>query len=233
MMDSVSLMWAFILVLPVILTMALCIGCRERAPTQISQSVDDYDFKPSYMSHSHTSFTVIRNPSTGMPNNFPSSLPVATSEVFLSVPCSPQAPESRRSSFTPAEVDNESVPSYENEDQKQPEDEDYINDTYISGYIDVLPDNVETPASDPEPAHELEPAGDMHSGRLSSTNTEEYENVVEQQRDSMGDSLEYVNVPEQHQVEQRSENLSFDGGSNQDSEDDTPDYENVTKKSRD
>ncbi|XP_030065353.1 linker for activation of T-cells family member 1 [Microcaecilia unicolor] len=233
MMDSVSLMWAFILVLPVILTMALCIGCRERAPTRIPQSVDDYDFKPSYMSHPHSSFTVIRNPSTGMPNNFSNSLPVSTPETFLSVPCSPLVPESRRSSFTPAEVDNESVPSYENEGQKTPEDEDYINDSYISGYIDVLPDIVETPVSDPEPVREPEPAGETHSDRLSSTNTEEYENVLDQQRDSMGDSLEYVNVPEQHQVGQRSDNLSYDGGSNQDSEEDTPDYENVTKRSRD
>ncbi|XP_029462950.1 uncharacterized protein LOC115094248 isoform X2 [Rhinatrema bivittatum] len=231
-MDSVSIMWAFILVLPVILIMALCIGCRESAPKRIPQSVDDYDFRSSYMSHPSSSFAVMRHPSTGIPSNFSSSLPVTASDAFLSVP-SPLAPDSRRSSFTPAEVDNESVPSYENQDQKQTEDDEYINDTYISGYIDVLPDIVEPPVPCPEPMPEPETEEQMQSDRISSTNTEEYENVPEQQRDSLGDSLEYVNVPDQQEARQHLDNFSQEGGSNRDSEEDTPDYENVTHRSRD
>ncbi|XP_029462951.1 uncharacterized protein LOC115094248 isoform X3 [Rhinatrema bivittatum] len=214
-MDSVSIMWAFILVLPVILIMALCIGCRESAPKRIPQSVDDYDFRSSYMSHPSSSFAVMRHPSTGIPSNFSSSLPVTASDAFLSVPSSPLAPDSRRSSFTPAEVDNESVPSYENQDQKQTEDDEYINDTYISGYIDVLPDIVEPPVPCPEPMPEPETEEQMQSDRISS------------------DSLEYVNVPDQQEARQHLDNFSQEGGSNRDSEEDTPDYENVTHRSRD
>ncbi|XP_078508413.1 linker for activation of T-cells family member 1 [Lissotriton helveticus] len=222
-MDSVFIMWAFVLVLPIIITTALCIHCREGAPTRIPQSVDDYEYKPPG-EMSHSSFTVLRSSNYAQQRG-PLDPPTDRMDHFLSI-SSLQHPESRRSSFAKLEVDKDSIPSYENEEPVQP-DIDYSNEDYICGYIEVIPDNPDTSVSQSTP---------MESGKsasLSSAFTDDYQNVPEQQRDSVGDSLEYVNVPEKKESADISDN-NYDDTNDQetDDDDDTPDYENIEKQKR-
>ncbi|XP_075422620.1 linker for activation of T-cells family member 1 isoform X3 [Ascaphus truei] len=188
-MDSLSvtsLLWAFILVLPVILTAALCISCRKKTPTRILQSVDDYVYNRSMTA------------------------------------------ESRRSSVGMVVQDTDSLPSYENELKAKDDDDDiddnYSNENYICGYIEVLPDDTDIKTGC---VLTVPPNLDSTSASVSSATIADdgYENV-EQQRSSLNESLEYVNVPSLNDIGIQTD---LDNRSGQESEDDSPDYENVVK----
>ncbi|XP_069508276.1 uncharacterized protein [Ambystoma mexicanum] len=216
-MDSLIIMWAFIVLLPIIITTALCIHCRAAAPTRIPQSIDDYEYKPHDMMSpaSHSSFTVLRPSNYGQQRG-DTGLRMDRMDAFLSVSSLP-APESWKNSFAKPAVDNDSVPSYENDEA----DVDYSNKDSIPEYLDVLPDNVDPSVS--QSAHN----DDRKSASLSSVVTEDYQNVPEQERDSLGDNLEYENVPEKKEPAHAS--VNYDDTSESE-DDDNPDYENVEKK---
>ncbi|KAM4631683.1 linker for activation of T-cells family member 1 [Discoglossus pictus] len=232
-MDSLigtAIFWALVFVLPV--TTALCISCRKRTPTRIVQSVDDYVYKPNFTSPP-SSFIVM----TGYPHRSMSSPAFINSQTpFLSIPKSPALPDSRRSSLgvKPVVQDTDSLPSYENEmknknDEDDDEDGNYTNDNYNGGYIVVLPDDSETNAV----CALTVPLNHDNSASVSSTTIgDDYENV-EKPRDSMGESLEYVNVPSMQDVVKQSSALSSDIDYQSESEEDLPDYENVEKKCQD
>ncbi|GAB0202405.1 hypothetical protein GRJ2_002706100 [Grus japonensis] len=142
------------------------------------------------------------------PSRCPSQPPVhpqqpplwgSQAETVLQLP-SPQPPQSRRVSTAHPEPGPRDPPP-------PPEgDDDYSNEPYATGYIEVLPDQA---APDGTPR-----GGDSES---SAAPGEEYENVPEGTRSSLGDSLEYINVPPA-------------GSSPRDaseSEDYGPDYENL------
>ncbi|XP_075422619.1 linker for activation of T-cells family member 1 isoform X2 [Ascaphus truei] len=226
-MDSLSvtsLLWAFILVLPVILTAALCISCRKKTPTRILQSVDDYVYKSAF-TKPPTSFTILRG-CNYPPQNVSSSIFVAPREQLLSIPS--MTAESRRSSVGMVVQDTDSLPSYENELKAKDDDDDiddnYSNENYICGYIEVLPDDTDIKTGC---VLTVPPNLDSTSASVSSATIADdgYENV-EQQRSSLNESLEYVNVPSLNDIGIQTD---LDNRSGQESEDDSPDYENVVK----
>ncbi|XP_074852223.1 linker for activation of T-cells family member 1 [Carettochelys insculpta] len=222
-MEAISLagvLWAFTLVLPALLVMALCIGCRDNSsPAHGAQAVADYEYKPPpYVTHN--SFMVLTR-TTYPSRNQIKQQPVGPAEQFLSIPQSPQVPQSRQASFSRTETDNDSVPSYENAERPHgdgDEDNDYNNDLYATGYVEVLPDSVTE-----MPPTELVTSTPDRGNASSAAPAEDYENAPEAQRQSLADSLEYVNMPEPGC------SLPDDhcGSSNRESEDDGPDYENL------
>ncbi|XP_037754786.1 linker for activation of T-cells family member 1 [Chelonia mydas] len=148
--------------------------------------------------------------------------PLAAAEPFLSIPRSPQAPQSRQVSFTRTETDNDSVPSYENEERPrgdEDDDNDYNNELYITGYVEVLPDSI----TETSPKEVVTSRPELRDSVSSVAMGDEYENVPEAQRESLADSLEYVNMPEPGS----SIPDAHYGASNRESEDDGPDYENL------
>ncbi|KAF7238758.1 Linker for activation of T-cells family member 1 [Varanus komodoensis] len=132
----------------------------------------------------------------------PRPLAKANGVLFLSRP-STQHPLGLPSS--PSRTHEESVPSYENEEQACTMDNEE-ND--IDKYIEVLPDVPLT-----------EQRKEDHAS--SDSIVEQYENIPESQRHSLG---EYVNVLE---AEATVLDPCFVNISDRESEDDTPDYENV------
>ncbi|KYO25452.1 linker for activation of T-cells family member 1 isoform A [Alligator mississippiensis] len=146
---------------------------------------------------------------------------------------SPQAPPSRTASVARPEPDNDSVPSYENEEHPphvaadmEDDDNDYNNDT--PGYVVVLPDGAAGPPLAEPPA----PASAPQDNSCSAMAGEDYENFPEppptppepQMRESLAaDSLEYVNMPEPGAPEPQY------GSSDRESEEDGPDYENLQR----
>ncbi|XP_067401859.1 linker for activation of T-cells family member 1 isoform X2 [Emydura macquarii macquarii] len=221
-MEAVSLagvLWALVLVLPAVLATALCIGCRDASsPVHGAQAVGDYEYKPPPCVPPNSFMVLTRT-------NYPSrnqikQQPVVPAEQFLSIPRSPQVPQSRQVSFTRTETDNDSVPSYENEERTRgDEDNDYNNELYATGYVEVLPDSItETP-----PAVLIPSGPELRDSVSSVTMGEEYENVPEAQRESLADSLEYVNMPEPG----ASLPDAHYGASDRESEEDGPDYENL------
>ncbi|XP_062456713.1 linker for activation of T-cells family member 1 isoform X1 [Rhea pennata] len=221
-----GLLWGLLLLVPTALLAALCARCRD--PCGHSAQIDNYEYKPPPC-EPHNSFMLLTRP------RCPSRTPikqqkVPSAEPFLSIPRSPQAPQSRKVSFTRPEPDNDSVPSYENEGEAgghprvawprapspappaAPESEDdYNNELYATGYVEVLPDG----AAEPSPPQQPQA---RDSGSLVAPG-EEYENVPDGHRQSLADSLEYVNIP--------------DAGASpapryaSESEEDAPDYENL------
>ncbi|XP_039191258.1 linker for activation of T-cells family member 1 isoform X3 [Crotalus tigris] len=155
------------------------------------------EFRPSTNIHSQT-FRVLRRP------------PSPPWSAILSQP-DLQSTGSAYSlcSQTPAFIrteDNESVPSYENEEPPFVPDDD---DNYIPGYIVVLPD---------VPITEQRKKDHASSESI----LDQYENVPESQRHSLG---EYVNVLEPAPI--ILDPCFAVGTSDRESEDDVPDYENV------
>ncbi|CAM4677905.1 linker for activation of T-cells family member 1 isoform X1 [Lepidochelys kempii] len=223
-MEAVSLagvLWAFVLVLPAVLATALCIGCRDTgSPAHGAQAVGDYEYKPPPCVPPNSFMVLTRA-------NYPSrnqikQQPVAPAEQFLSIPRSPQAPQSRQVSFTRTETDNDSVPSYENEERPRGDDDDdndYNNELYITGYVEVLPDSI----TETSPKEVVTSGPELRDSVSSVAMGDEYENMPEAQRESLADSLEYVNMPEPGS----SIPDAHYGASNRESEDDGPDYENL------
>ncbi|KAM3821197.1 linker for activation of T-cells family member 1 [Vipera latastei] len=114
-------------------------------------------------------------------------------------------------SQTPAFIrieDNESVPSYENEEPPCITDDD---ENYIPGYIEVLPDVPITEQRNKDHAS-------------SESIMDQYENVPESHRHSLG---EYVNVLEPTAIILDPSFVPAVGTSDRESEDDVPDYENI------
>lgn len=214
-----GLLWALALVLPAVLVTALCIGCRDASsPAHGVPAVADYEYKPPPCVP-HNSFMVLTRASYPARNQIKQQ-PVGPAEQFLSIPRSPQMPQSRQVSSCRTETDNESLPSYENQEGPRAgdDDDDYNNELYATGYVEVLPDSMT------EPAAELVTSRmELRDSASSVAPADDYENVPEAQRQSLADSLEYINMPES------GSSLPDDhcGSSNRESEDDCPDYENL------
>ncbi|XP_034990797.1 linker for activation of T-cells family member 1 isoform X2 [Zootoca vivipara] len=197
-MDDIFWVLAFTVPLLAIL-LVLCIDCQD--PELDTPSVDDYQYKPSTSARSKT-FNIRRPPSPPWPAV--SSQP----DVWRCPPCSISYPVPSYK----VERDNESIPSYENQGEVQAgatDDEDN-DDNYVPPYIDVLPDAPLTDQGNEDGA-----STDSLGGQ--------YENVLECERNSPG---EYVNVLEP-EATILGPCFVGSGTSDRESEDDTPDYENV------
>ncbi|XP_044304079.1 uncharacterized protein LOC123032335 [Varanus komodoensis] len=189
-----DIFWVLALIPVLIVLLALCTDCRD--PELDTPPVDDYQYKPSTNAHTKT-FRVLRRP------------PSPPWTAIQSQPDPRRGPPytltNQSASFIKTEGDNESVPSYENEEQACTMDNEE-ND--IDKYIEVLPDVPLT-----------EQRKEDHAS--SDSIVEQYENIPESQRHSLG---EYVNVLE---AEATVLDPCFVNISDRESEDDTPDYENV------
>ncbi|XP_074874866.1 uncharacterized protein LOC142026015 [Buteo buteo] len=142
--------------------------------------------------------TVVVAPRPSQPPHHPQPLPPwgPPAETVLQLP-SPHPPQSRRVSTARPETGPRDPPP-------PPEgDDDYSNEPYATGYVEVLPDQDGTP-----------PRGE---GRHEAAPSEEYENVPEGARRSLADSLEYINVPPTGSTPRDAS----------ESEDNGPDYENL------
>ncbi|KAM6449635.1 linker for activation of T-cells family member 1 isoform 2-T6 [Liasis olivaceus] len=187
--------WMLALAVPILVVLlVLCTDCRD--PALDTPSIDDYQYKPSTNIHSQT-FRVLRRP------------PSPPWSAIQSQPdLQSRGPAYSFTSQTPSFIkveDNESVPSYENEEQACVIDDD---ENYFPGYIEVLPDVPITEQRNKDHAS-------------SESIVDQYENVPESQRHSLG---EYVNVLEPEPIIL---DPCFVGTSDRESEDDAPDYENV------
>ncbi|XP_072216893.1 uncharacterized protein [Excalfactoria chinensis] len=89
-------------------------------------------------------------------------------------------------------------------------EDDYSNEVYASGYVKVIPD--------PEDSAQTQHGNDQHNN---ATPPEPYENVPDVSRHSLGDSLEYINIPT------ATSSPASRYGSDRESDADGPDYENV------
>ncbi|XP_059586383.1 linker for activation of T-cells family member 1 isoform X2 [Alligator mississippiensis] len=208
----------------------LCAHCPRRSPRG-PEAIGDYEYKPPAPCAPQNSFILLSRSSCA-PRNQIRQQPVTPTEQFLSIPRSPQAPPSRTASVARPEPDNDSVPSYENEEHPphvaadmEDDDNDYNNDT--PGYVVVLPDGAAGPPLAEPPA----PASAPQDNSCSAMAGEDYENFPEppptppepQMRESLADSLEYVNMPEPGAPEPQY------GSSDRESEEDGPDYENLQR----
>ncbi|XP_070584194.1 linker for activation of T-cells family member 1 isoform X2 [Erythrolamprus reginae] len=198
--------WMLALAVPILVVLlVLCTDCRD--PDIDTPAIDDYQYKPSTNAHSQT-FRLLRRP--------PSP---PWSDIQYQLDSQRTDSEYR---FEPAFIkieDNESVPSYENEEIPCPTDDD---ENYNTGYIipcqfihsrEVLPDVPITEQKNKD-----------HGS--SESIIDQYENVYESQRNSPN---EYVNI-----LEPKPSILDpcFVDTSDRESEDDIPDYENVCFGSR-
>ncbi|XP_069838329.1 linker for activation of T-cells family member 1 isoform X2 [Dendropsophus ebraccatus] len=245
MMDISTVMYSFVFVLPIILLTALCVSCRKKIPSHITER-GYYDNNPPYTPQS-SSFMIINKPQP-LPRTVSSPATMCQKECMLTIPRSPIT-ESRRSSVgreiraysdacdsIPHSPSAPILKSPEDNDyDDEGEDGNYSNDNPACGYIEVLPD---------EGTVKIVPALVVtcevdNRASLSSVGTDEnYVNVVDSDdakasssdgnyvnvgdaSDTTGGSLEYVNVEEAE---------SHPSSTNQESEDDdTPEYENVEK----
>uniref|UniRef100_A0A2D4ND47 Linker for activation of T-cells family member 1 n=1 Tax=Micrurus spixii TaxID=129469 RepID=A0A2D4ND47_9SAUR len=188
--------WMLALAIPILVVLlVLCTDCRDSDLD--TPAIDDYQYKPSTNIHSQT-FRVLRRPPSppwSAIQSQPDLQSIGSAYNFCSL--------------TPAFIkieDNESVPSYENEEPPCPTDDD---ENYIPGYIVVLPDVPITEQRNKDHAS-------------SESIMDQYENVPESQRHSLG---EYVNVLEPEPIVL--DPCFVVGSSDRESEDDVPDYENV------
>ncbi|XP_054849056.1 uncharacterized protein LOC129338675 isoform X4 [Eublepharis macularius] len=119
--------------------------------------------------------------------------------------CPPRNPPRPAALFSKAEEDNESIPSYENEEQPCATDND-------KNYIEVLPD---------APFMEQGDRDGVSTGSIG----DQYENMPESAASSRHSLGEYVNVLE---PDAAILDICIAGGnSDPESEDDIPDYENI------
>ncbi|XP_068779265.1 linker for activation of T-cells family member 1-like isoform X2 [Struthio camelus] len=105
-----GLLWGLLLLLPTALLAALCACCRQ--PRGHGAQIDNYEYKPPACAPAN-SFMLLTRPSC--PSHTPiKQQTVPSAEPFLSIPRSPQAPQSRKVSFTRPEPDNgkHRVPSW-------------------------------------------------------------------------------------------------------------------------
>nr|DBA07033.1 TPA_inf: linker for activation of T cells [Anser cygnoides] len=192
-------LWGLALLPPALLLAALCARCRRRHNAQIDDECKPPQPVPS------SSFVVIapfRCSSHAPPQQRPPAV-----EPHLPLP-SPQPPQQRRVSAARPEPDRAPTPPAP--------DDDYSNELYATGYVEVLPDPQE------------EARGGSPQGRDSDSAArqgEEYENVPDGSRRSLDDSLEYINVPA------AGSSPASRYASDRESEGDGPDYENVARTS--
>nr|DBA07029.1 TPA_exp: linker for activation of T cells [Gallus gallus] len=205
-----------------LLTAALCVRChRQRSPGAPLYDRDKPMSEPP--PHSFQILPVVRHPQSAPPpprgaapemilNPNPN---LHNPNIHLSWGTrghgdagSPQTSQQRRISATRPEPERGSPTC-------APESEDdYSNEVYASGYVKVLPD--------------AEDAAQRSNGTATAdtaahaTPPEQYENVPDVSRHSLGDSLEYINVPTV------TPSPASRYGSDRDSDADGPDYENVT-----
>ncbi|XP_008115723.1 linker for activation of T-cells family member 1 isoform X2 [Anolis carolinensis] len=197
-----DLFWMLILTVPVLVVLlVLCIDCRD---TELdTPPIGDYEDKPPTTFRPQT-FRVVRRPP---------SPPWSAIQSQPDLRRCPPYSFSNQSTTLKDEVDNESMPSYENEEPPFipfiPDDEE--NDG--PGYILVLPDVPITNQRNEDHAS-------------SDSIMDQYENMPESQRHSVG---EYVNIlePEATILEPCFPVGASDCTSDQESDDDIPDYENV------
>ncbi|XP_041435087.1 uncharacterized protein LOC108704206 isoform X2 [Xenopus laevis] len=190
-MDSMSIttgMWAVVLFFPVVITTALCLGCRKRTLTRIPQNVANYESK-NYFTHPSTSSFMVLGPNY-MQRTLPS--PTVVSPPCHSLMVSPVLAESRRSSVgRVTQQDNESAPDYENNPSSSSCNVD-DEENHSLGYIQVLPDD-NVPSAE-QPVIMSYSRDDEDS--ISSATYEQYVNEGNQPV-SQGDSMEYVNLVEE------------------------------------
>ncbi|XP_069044453.1 linker for activation of T-cells family member 1-like isoform X2 [Lepisosteus oculatus] len=139
-----SFLLGVVFLLPVILITVLCVGCwgYKSSNARIPQNIADYEDEPNFRVVRPNTFP---QQSNHKPNTLqPSFHSTAHTGVTSSSPVHTLSPvvNSRRTSATPQE-DNESVPSYENEENEAVDVGDYVNEEDEQpgeGYIEVLPD---------------------------------------------------------------------------------------------
>ncbi|XP_053908990.1 linker for activation of T-cells family member 1 isoform X3 [Cuculus canorus] len=148
-------LWGLALLPPTLLLAALCARCRRGYGVQ----VDNYEYKPPH-SVAPSSFIVMgpRYLAPHLPPDPPNPQPP------------PWGPETRQqpSPHPPRGSSADAGPP-------PPLEDDYTNDAYVTGYVQVLPE--------PEGAGPSAPP------------SEEYENLPDDRSDSRADSLEYINLP--------------------------------------
>ncbi|XP_060111918.1 linker for activation of T-cells family member 1 [Heteronotia binoei] len=195
--DANFLVWLLTFTVPSLVVL-LVLCIGCRDPESDMPPIDDYQYKP-HSSGQHETFRVLRrNPS-------PPCAPVQRQPDLQR--CPPQNPPRPAVPF--GHEDNRSIPSYENEEQPCATDDD---ENYVPGYIEVLPDA---------------PVEDQGNRDGASTGSigDQYENISESPASSRHSLGEYVNV-----LEPDPTILDFcveGGNSDLESEDDTPDYENI------
>nr|DBA07035.1 TPA_inf: linker for activation of T cells [Parus major] len=168
-------LWALLLLpLPPLLA-SLCARCRRPRPPQ-RPLLDNYDYKPPPSAPPPPRFMVV-TPRCAPPPHPPQPPWGASTEPRNLGP--PQAPSSRRVSAEP--------------DPDPPEDGDYSNEPFASGYVTVLPDPPGDVGDDVTAAPD--DVSDGGAGPEEGEGEEPYENVPEGGGDSRAPSLEYINVP--------------------------------------
>ncbi|XP_072860635.2 linker for activation of T-cells family member 1 isoform X2 [Pogona vitticeps] len=178
-----ELFWILALTVPVLVVLlALCVDCRD--PELDTPPIGDYEEKPPTTVRPQTFRVLRRPPSPSFSSNH--SLPdlkrnSGRHSWLFSTPFfphnNPVSLPNQSLSFFQAEGDDESVPSYENQEQVCITDDE---ENYFPGYIVVLPDV---------------PIVDQRNEDHASTDSvvDQYENMPESERHSPGD---YVNVLE-------------------------------------
>ncbi|XP_054849055.1 uncharacterized protein LOC129338675 isoform X3 [Eublepharis macularius] len=191
-----AIFWVWVLAFTVpalVVLLVLCVGCRD--PELDMPQIDDYAYKPSSSGHLETFRVLRRNPSPPRPAvQFQPDLQR----------CPPRNPPRPAALFSKAEEDNESIPSYENEEQPCATDND-------KNYIEVLPD---------APFMEQGDRDGVSTGSIG----DQYENMPESAASSRHSLGEYVNVLE---PDAAILDICIGGNSDPESEDDIPDYENI------
>uniref|UniRef100_A0A7N4PCM0 Linker for activation of T cells n=1 Tax=Sarcophilus harrisii TaxID=9305 RepID=A0A7N4PCM0_SARHA len=215
-----SLLWLLILLFPTLLVTALCLCCRDLPGPNSEVPLTDGPQQP-------TGGLVILKPRCEYDCNWPPAAPCPPD--LLPIPRSPQPPEpSRRIPSSRRDPDTRSEPSYENE---EPEDADEEDDYHNNeGYLLVLPDG--SPNSSSEPLSNSAPNLINPGLRESPSSTmcgDDYVNVSasESTEVSLGGSCEYVNVPEAQEKRTPSSRTPV---TDQDGEEEGPDYENVQEQ---
>ncbi|XP_048373749.1 uncharacterized protein LOC125444985 [Sphaerodactylus townsendi] len=193
--DATFFVWLLAFAIPaLVVLLVLCIGCPDPA------AIDDYQYKPHPSGQLETFRVLRRNPS-------PPWAPAPRQPDLQR--CPPHNPPRLAASLDKRGKDNESIPSYENEEQPCPTDDD---ENYVPGYIEVLPD---LPVRD---------QGNME-GTSTDSLRDQYENMPESPVSSRQSLGEYVNVLEPDPT--ILDLCVADGNSDLESEDETPDYENI------
>ncbi|XP_043832801.1 linker for activation of T-cells family member 1 isoform X2 [Dromiciops gliroides] len=221
-----SLLWLLVLLFPALLVTVLCLCCRDLPGPNSEVSPSDGSYHPS------GGLVILKRPcgggnyvytDKGMQRNLGRDTnvswpPPAPCQLDLPIPRSPQHPGlSHR------------IPSSQPEPDSQPEDADEEDDYHNEGYLVVLPDG--SPNSSAAPLSSSAPnlgSPGLRDSPSSMAGGEDYVNIPDSKEASLGGSCEYVNVPEV-QEERTSSNRT--PVTDQDGEEEGPDYENVQEQS--
>ncbi|XP_027718441.1 linker for activation of T-cells family member 1 isoform X2 [Vombatus ursinus] len=218
-----SLLWLLILLFPALLVTALCLCCRDLPASPASSPTGpNSEVPPSDGSYQPGSgLVILKRPYTN--TSWPST--VSCQPDLLPIPRSPQHPGLSNRITSRRDADTRSEPSYENE---EPEDADEEDDYHNEGYLEVLPDDC--PNSNSAPLSNSTPnlgSPGLRDSPSSMVWGEDYVNVSESTEVSLGGSCEYVNVPE---VQDERTPSSRTPVTDQDGEEEGPDYENVQEQ---